>query len=430
MYGTTPTPRRFLPICRLHGTDPSLAPKRRAENPFENSRAGNRASFTGVYDKDIISMKLITRQTSTGLVLWLAIWCSGTRLAQAYSIPSGFNECRSLDACLRSLDSRAATSDGSTGPDEELIARKLSAFGEPAKHELLRRAAGDDAGWRNLSGAVLANWKTWLPSDVPELRAALRLDPGGWMATPLGTIGTRTAIEALVEDLPKGSDNQTDFALEKLGSRAIPALMPLLENDNTAPPAVRVIKLMGKSVAPLQSRWTQIANDADEPLTKRLAALRAISALGSKARQSAASLRPLSSSTEPSLRNQAALTLEAIQSFEQKFNTQVQDVSIIELLANPTKYDGKEVQLIGFLRLEFEGDAIYLHQEDFEHAIFKNAIWIDPPRDLSEKQIAEVNDKYVICQGIFRSRDHGHMGMFSGSLTHITRLESWRIQRR
>jgi hypothetical protein len=374
-------------------------------------------------------MNLITRQASTGLLLWLAI-CLGTRLVQAYSIPSGFSACRSLDNCLRSLDSKAAISDGSMGPDEEVIARKLSAFGEPAKHELLRRAVGDDAGWRELSGAILANWRTWSPSDVPELRAALRLDPGGWMARPLRTIGTPAAIEALVEDLPKGSENQTDFALEKLGARAIPALMPLLENDETVPSAIRVIKLMGDSVAPLQSSWSQIANNAGEPLTKRLAALRAISALGNKARQSAASIEPLASATEPSLRNQAALTLEAIQSFEATFDTHVQDVSIIELLANPTNYDGKRVRIIGFLRFEFEGNAIYLHQEDFERAISKNAIWIDRPGDLSEKQITEVNNKYVICQGTFRSGDHGHMGMFSGSLTNITRLETWSPPRR
>jgi hypothetical protein len=248
------------------------------------------------------------------------------------------------------------------------------------------------------------------------------------MAVPLGTIATPAAIEALVEDLPKGSENQTDFALEKLGPRAVPALMPLLENDDTATPAVRVIKLMGGSVAALQADWLQIAKDATKPLPERLAALRAISALGSRARQSAASISSLSTSTGPSLRYQAMLTLEAIQNFEQKSDERAQDVSIIELIANPTKYEGKQVQIIGFLRLEFEGNAIYLHQEDFEHAIFRNAIWIDRPADLSEKQTAEVNNKYVICQGTFKAGEHGHMGMFSGSLTQITRLESLGVQ--
>jgi hypothetical protein len=125
------------------------------------------------------------------------------------------------------------------------------------------------------------------------------------------------------------------------------------------------------------------------------------------------------------LREQGALTLEVVQSFEQKVDSNAQEVSIVELLANPLKYDGKQVQVFGFLRLEFEGDAIYLHREDFEHAISKNAIWVDRPKDFSKKQMAEVDKKYVICEGTFNTRGNGHMGMFSGSLTHITRLESW-----
>jgi hypothetical protein len=80
------------------------------------------------------------------------------------------------------------------------------------------------------------------------------------------------------------------------------------------------------------------------------------------------------------------------------------DVSIVELLANPLRYDGKQVQVIGFLRREFEGDAIYLHHEDFEYAISKNAIWLDRPKDFSEKQTSEVDKKYVICEGTLQCR--------------------------
>lgn len=35
-------------------------------------------------------------------------------------------------------------------------------------------------------------------------------------------------------------------------------------------------------------------------------------------------------------------------------------VSLIQLIANPEKYDGKQVAVVGFLRLEFEGNALYL----------------------------------------------------------------------
>jgi hypothetical protein len=45
------------------------------------------------------------------------------------------------------------------------------------------------------------------------------------------------------------------------------------------------------------------------------------------------------------------------------------NASIIELIANPLKYNNQRVRIIGFLNLEFEGNAIYLHREDFEHSI-------------------------------------------------------------
>ncbi|MFP5236501.1 MAG: hypothetical protein ACLGSD_11415 [Acidobacteriota bacterium] len=102
-----------------------------------------------------------------------------------------------------------------------------------------------------------------------------------------------------------------------------------------------------------------------------------------------------------------------------------QDVSMIQLIANPQRYDGKRVRIIGFLHLEFEGDSIYLHREDFEFGITKNALWIDVPRDMTPDQIKSVNDNYVICTGTFAAGMHGHMGLNSGEVAKITRLQLW-----
>ena len=54
-----------------------------------------------------------------------------------------------------------------------------------------------------------------------------------------------------------------------------------------------------------------------------------------------------------------------------------QDVSIIQLIATPEKFDGKFVSLIGFLCIAFEGDSIYLHREDLEKGIPRNGLWVD-----------------------------------------------------
>lgn len=103
----------------------------------------------------------------------------------------------------------------------------------------------------------------------------------------------------------------------------------------------------------------------------------------------------------------------------------VEDVSVIQLIAQPEKFDGKRVRFIGFLRLEFEGDAIYLHREDFEQGISRNGLWINVPSEMTKPQRDAVNMRYVICVGIFRAGAHGHMGMFSGEITDVRRLEFW-----
>lgn len=103
----------------------------------------------------------------------------------------------------------------------------------------------------------------------------------------------------------------------------------------------------------------------------------------------------------------------------------VQDVSLIQLIAQPEKFQGKQVRFIGFLRIEFEGNAIYLHREDFDHMIANNAVWVNIPRDMTKRQRDDVNMHYVICVGIFRADLHGHMGMFAGEITNVRRLEFW-----
>jgi hypothetical protein len=102
-----------------------------------------------------------------------------------------------------------------------------------------------------------------------------------------------------------------------------------------------------------------------------------------------------------------------------------QSVSLIHLIANPEQWDGKKMLLNGYLHLEFEGDALYLHKEDYDQSIYSNSIWVNLPRDMTEMQRKAVNDGYVLCEGTFHSKDHGHMGLFSGTLTQINRIEPW-----
>ena len=100
------------------------------------------------------------------------------------------------------------------------------------------------------------------------------------------------------------------------------------------------------------------------------------------------------------------------------------DVSLVQLIANPKSYDGKVVRVIGFVRLEFEGNAIYLHQDDYKHGIPKNGLWIDVTDNMRKKK-ADFDQKYVLLEGTFDVNDTGHMGLWSGSIQKISRCQVW-----
>jgi hypothetical protein len=99
------------------------------------------------------------------------------------------------------------------------------------------------------------------------------------------------------------------------------------------------------------------------------------------------------------------------------------DVSMIQLIATPEKYQGKRVRMLAFLRLEFEGNALYLHKEDYQHAIYRNGLWIDLPKGVSTGK--GLTNRYVIVEGLFDATRHGHMDLWSGAITDVTRLEPW-----
>jgi hypothetical protein len=100
------------------------------------------------------------------------------------------------------------------------------------------------------------------------------------------------------------------------------------------------------------------------------------------------------------------------------------DVSMVQLIANAQKYDGKLIRVIGFLRLEFEGNELYLHREDYENGISKNGIWVDVYSETMKKS-KNLNMHYVLLEGIFNANDHGHGGASSGAIENIRRAEVW-----
>ena len=104
------------------------------------------------------------------------------------------------------------------------------------------------------------------------------------------------------------------------------------------------------------------------------------------------------------------------------------NISLINLIASPNDYHGKKVRVIGVSIIEFEGDSLYLSREQVLNGVTKNAVWITPNYEVlgtTEKKLAENNGGYSLVEGIFNKDNHGHMGLFSGSIDNITRFQPW-----
>ena len=94
-------------------------------------------------------------------------------------------------------------------------------------------------------------------------------------------------------------------------------------------------------------------------------------------------------------------------------------MSIIELIANPARFDGKQVRVTGYLVREFEGDAIYLHRDDYDHAIFRNGLWVAFAREGAEQRCKSL--RYAAVEGRFSAKNRGPAGNWGGAVENVAR---------
>jgi len=101
----------------------------------------------------------------------------------------------------------------------------------------------------------------------------------------------------------------------------------------------------------------------------------------------------------------------------QNSNEKTVSTSIIKLISNPEQFNNKPIRIIGFLHLEFEGNAIFLHKEDFENRNNQNAFYLILPSKLEEQIIKEkANNSYISLTGIYKMNQHGHLGLWPGEI--------------
>src|SRR5262245_42923930 len=105
-------------------------------------------------------------------------------------------------------------------------------------------------------------------------------------------------------------------------------------------------------------------------------------------------------------------------------------VSLIQLIATPDAYHGKYVRVHGFVRIEHEGTAIYLHRDDCDYMLTRNGLWLVASDVAAEgSREARVNNRYALIEGRFDAKNRGHRGLWSGAIDKITRMDPWNIRK-
>jgi hypothetical protein len=79
-------------------------------------------------------------------------------------------------------------------------------------------------------------------------------------------------------------------------------------------------------------------------------------------------------------------------------------VSLVRLLAVPEAFDRKLVRVAGYCHLEFEGDALYLHREDYSARLPVNAVRLDLG-DRTRESFPGRSGHYVLAEGTFSVAD-------------------------
>jgi hypothetical protein len=233
-------------------------------------------------------------------------------------------DCLTVSSCLELIEQSLPEKDnGRIFGDEQQVATILKArFGREARDKLLKKAVGEHGGWRNFAGGVLRYWGDWSVDDVPLLKQALELNPGGSIAHVLAEIGSDQAIEALFDDLTRsGGANQTGFALRNLGPKVLNYALPALSAPSYAelpegapytegwPAAASLIGSFGSRATFIADEWIAIANRRRATNSERIAALRGLAAMNGYLGERSTVLRRLLRSRDREISEQAYVTL-------------------------------------------------------------------------------------------------------------------------
>lgn len=100
------------------------------------------------------------------------------------------------------------------------------------------------------------------------------------------------------------------------------------------------------------------------------------------------------------------------------------DVKLADVLANPAKFHGKRISVVGFYHWEFEGSSLAVGREALRTSEFRKSIWRGDVSTFAKRlAIRDKNDSWMRVDGVFLQGPTGHFGMWPGEIVRLTRIE-------
>lgn len=106
--------------------------------------------------------------------------------------------------------------------------------------------------------------------------------------------------------------------------------------------------------------------------------------------------------------------------YQRAKTSETYNVSIMQLITNPEKYNGRKVQITGIGCVDFEDNAVYFSQDDYKYLTSENALWLVLSEE-EEKKYKQFNGQHVLINGTFNMNVKGFMGVFPGAIESIER---------
>lgn len=109
--------------------------------------------------------------------------------------------------------------------------------------------------------------------------------------------------------------------------------------------------------------------------------------------------------------------------------TAAEEVSLVQLIATPERFDGKKIIVVGVYKLEFESFALYLNKDDARLLIRANSVALGIFEEglnatKTKEEWERLNDSYVRVVGIFRHAPSGHMNLWRSEVVRISSISA------